>query len=117
MASSFLRKDIINCVFYSIYQDCVGFFDSLLYCITKQWGFSREMSNYFISSILKGSVKVIYFAALLSFVFLFSISLKCNFFVFVDVLLCFFYVFHSYSGMLMGSGWNLVWNTRSRMEK
>ena len=59
------------------------------------------MLNYFISSILKGSVKDIYLAALLSFVFLFSISLKCNFFVFVDVLLCFSYVFHSYSGMLM----------------
>lgn len=60
------------------------------------------MSNYLISSILKGSVKDIYLAALLSFVF-FSISLKCNFFVFafVDVLLCFYYVFQSYSGALM----------------
>ena len=55
------------------------------------------MSNYLISSILKGSVKDIYLAALLSFV------LKCNFFVFafVDVLLCFYYVFQSYSGALM----------------
>ena len=48
------------------------------------------MSKYLISSILKGSAKDIYLAALLSFVF-FSISLKCNFFVFafVDVLLNF----------------------------
>ena len=48
------------------------------------------MSNYLISSILKGRVKDIYLAALLSFVF-FSISLKCNFFVFafVNVPLCF----------------------------
>ena len=60
------------------------------------------MSKYLISSILKGSAKDIYLAALLSFVF-FSISLKCNFFVFafVDVLLCFYYVFQSYSGALM----------------
>ena len=60
------------------------------------------MSNYLSSSILKGSAKDIYLAALLSFVF-FSISSKCNFFVyaFVDVLLCFYYVFQSYSGALM----------------
>ena len=58
------------------------------------------MSKYFISSILKGSAKDIYLAALLSFVF-FSISLKCNFFVFADVLLCFYYVLQSYSGALM----------------
>ena len=38
-----------------------------------------EMKNYLVSSILKGSAKDIYLAALLSFVF-FSISLKCNFF-------------------------------------
>lgn len=61
-----------------------------------------EMSNCLISSILKGSAKDIYLVALLSFVF-FSISLKCKFFVFafVDVLLCFYYVFQSYSGALM----------------
>ena len=48
-----------------------------------------DTKNYLINSILKGSDKDIYLAALLSFVF-FSISLKCNFFVFafVDVLLC-----------------------------
>ena len=59
------------------------------------------MSNYLISPISKSSAKDIYLAALLSFVF-FSISLKCNFcvFVFVDVLLCFFYVVQSYSGVL-----------------
>ena len=59
------------------------------------------MSNYLISSILKDSTKDIYLAALSSFVFI-SISFKCNFFVFVfvDVLLCFYYVFQSYSGVL-----------------
>ena len=48
-----------------------------------------DTKNYLINSILKGSDKDIYLAALLSFVF-FSISLKCNFFVFAfdDVLLC-----------------------------
>ena len=62
----------------------------------------EEMWNYLISSIVKDSTKGIYLAALLSFVFI-SISLKCNFFVFVfaDVLLCFYYVFQSYSGVLM----------------
>ena len=78
------------------------------------------MWNYLISSILKDSTKDIYLdvkymkiihiylAALLSFVFN-SISLKCNFFVFVfvDVLLCFYYVFQSYSGVLMTQGYIL----------
>lgn len=59
------------------------------------------MSSYLTSPIPKGSAKDIYLAALLSFVF-FSISLKCNFcvFAFVDLLLCFYYVFQSYSGVL-----------------
>ena len=63
----------------------------------------EEISNYLqISSVLKDSTKDIYLVALLSFV-LISISLKRNFFVFVfgDVLLCFYCVFQSYSGVLM----------------
>ena len=57
----------------------------------KLCGRNVEFLNY--SSILtyEGSARDTYLAALLRFLF-FSISLKCNFFVFVfvDVLLCFY---------------------------
>ena len=58
--------------------------------------YSKAVRCYRSAIVYQGSAKDIYLTALLSFVF-FSISLKCNFFVFafVDVLLCVYYVFQS----------------------